>query len=199
MGGILKILIPVLSIVLLGLLVFTTLKACQDKAQPSVTSSLDNSGLTAEDEEAEKEAADLFAGEEEEPEDMTNEEGEEDSNTEEAITADEEEETGSAATDTGGANGGGGIAAGSSPSDGDFLVLAGTFISQPNAEREVSRLKKMGYNNAEIVEFDFSEYHTVCVDRKSTEREANTIKRALINQHEIEAYVHKKRPRKRNR
>ncbi len=187
MGSILKYIVPVFLAILLGLFVFSILKSCQNKAQQStVTSTVDDKGVT--DDSEEDELADLF--EEEDDEGGTDDgtgsttDPEDAANKEEAEAEDpkETEEPEAPRKDP------------TVQSGGDFLVLAGTFISQQNAKAEVSRLQKLGFDKAEVVEFDFSEYHTVCVDRHMTEREANAIKRNLINKHQIEAYVHKKRP-----
>ena len=76
---------------------------------------------------------------------------------------------------------------------GKYLVIAGSFTSEANAEREVARLKKWGYRDAEIVEFDFSQYHSLCVGRYASLSEARSVKRKLTNDHQLETYVHKMR------
>jgi len=84
-----------------------------------------------------------------------------------------------------------------SASSGKYLVVSGSFLGENNALKELSRLKKMGYNDAEIVVFDFSQYYTVCVKRTNSLSQANSLKSQLSNDHNLDAYVHKKRKGKR--
>ncbi len=78
-----------------------------------------------------------------------------------------------------------------------YLVIGGAYLSESNANREVRRLQKLGYDEAEVVTFDFSQYYSVCVERFDNLREARTIKNQLQRQGNSEAYVHKKRSKKR--
>lgn len=81
---------------------------------------------------------------------------------------------------------------------GNYLVVTGSFLGEANAKKEVRRLKNLGYNNAEVVEFDFSQYHSVCVKRTNSLSEARGLKNQLIDKHGVaDAYVHKKRKSKR--
>lgn len=73
-----------------------------------------------------------------------------------------------------------------------YLVVAGAFISKGGAERTMNKLVRMGYDDAEVVAFDYSEYHSVCVDRFYDESTAAKMARELKKKG-IEAYVHKKR------
>ena len=75
----------------------------------------------------------------------------------------------------------------------EYLVIGGAYITEVNAEAEVKRLKKKGYSNAEVVTFDFSQYHSVCVKRTSSRSDARAIKDKLVKAGNAEAYVHKKR------
>jgi hypothetical protein len=82
----------------------------------------------------------------------------------------------------------------SSPkSSGDYLVIAGAFKSEANAQAEVDRLKGVGYPNAEIVEFDFSDYYSVCVAKYNTSEDANAVANSIKSKSGKKAYVHKKR------
>jgi hypothetical protein len=82
----------------------------------------------------------------------------------------------------------------SSPGNlGDYLVIAGAFKSEANAQAEVDRLKSVGYPNAEIVEFDFSDYYSVCVAKYNTSEDANAVANSMKSKSGKKAYVHKKR------
>lgn len=78
-------------------------------------------------------------------------------------------------------------------SSGDYLVIAGAFKNEANAQAEVDRLKGAGYPNAEIVEFDFSDYYSVCVAKYTTSEDANAVANSIKNKSGKKAYVHKKR------
>lgn len=77
------------------------------------------------------------------------------------------------------------------------LVIAGSYLSEVNAKILVNKLKKAGYSDAEVVVFDFSQYHTVCAGRYASSNKAHSTKRKIIDGGLApEAYVHTKRPRK---
>ena len=79
----------------------------------------------------------------------------------------------------------------SSNSTGKFLLLAGSYLIEDNAEVMVKKLKKIGYTNAEIVVFDMSQYHSVCAGRftslSSANQESGSLKRKGVDN-----YVHTK-------
>ncbi len=81
-------------------------------------------------------------------------------------------------------------------STGDYLVIAGAFKSEANAQAEVDRLKGSGYPNAEIVEFDFSDYYSVCVAKYNTSEDAEAVANSIKSKSGKKAYVHKKRDNK---
>ena len=101
-----------------------------------------------------------------------------------------------------GANANGGSSSGNSGStpatydnadaDGKFLVVAGTFKQEINAEIQLKKFKKMGYNDAEIGKFNKSAYASLIVDRFTTSASANSLVKKLKSKG-IDAYVHKKR------
>ncbi len=74
---------------------------------------------------------------------------------------------------------------------GKYLLLAGSYLIEDNASQMVRKLKKMGYDNAEIVVFDMSQYHSVCAGRFSSrstaKQESNSLKRKGVDN-----YVHTK-------
>ena len=76
---------------------------------------------------------------------------------------------------------------------GDYLVIAGAFKNETNAKNEVEKLKNMGYPNAEIVEFDYSDFYSVCVARYENSNDAEKVANSIKNRLGKKAYVHKKR------
>lgn len=74
-------------------------------------------------------------------------------------------------------------------SSGQYLLLAGSYLIEENAEQMVRKLKKIGYSNAEIVVFDMSQYHSVCAGRfqskSSARQESSSLKRKGVDN-----YVH---------
>ncbi len=81
----------------------------------------------------------------------------------------------------------------SSTSTGEYMVIVGNFVVPTNAEKLVGKLRSMGYDGAEVVVFDFSEYHTVIAGRYSSRSQAEKIRNALRRKGYRDAYVHKKK------
>ena len=79
----------------------------------------------------------------------------------------------------------------SSNSAGKYLIVAGSFLVEQNASNLVSKLKKMGYRDAEVVVFDDSRYYTVVANRFNTKSEANNMVSSLKNKR-VDCYVHTK-------
>ena len=77
----------------------------------------------------------------------------------------------------------------STTTGGQHLVIAGNFTQQVNAEQRVKELQKAGFPQAEVVNFDLSEYHTVCVGRFDDVNEARKLVKKLKDYHKIDAYV----------
>ncbi len=77
----------------------------------------------------------------------------------------------------------------SSSAEGKHLVIAGNFLQRVNAEQRMQELKKEGFKNVEIVNFDLSEYHTVCAGRFADVNEARRLVKKLKDYHKIDAYV----------
>lgn len=73
--------------------------------------------------------------------------------------------------------------------EGKHLVIAGNFLQLVNAEQRVAELKKAGYKDVEIINFDLSEYHTVCAGRFTDVNEARRLVKKLKDYHKIDAYV----------
>jgi cell division septation protein DedD len=76
-----------------------------------------------------------------------------------------------------------------SNTSGKHLVIAGNFAQLVNAQQRVDELKRAGYKQAEIINFDLSEYHTVCVGRFSDVNEARRMVKKLKDYQKIDAYV----------
>jgi outer membrane biosynthesis protein TonB len=77
----------------------------------------------------------------------------------------------------------------STATDEQHLVIAGNFTLLENAQQRLQELKKAGYKDAEIVNFDLSEYHTVCAGRFSDVNEARKLVKKLKDYNKIDAYV----------
>ena len=207
MSGLLKNILIVLLILTIGAWIFTVARSCKQQDPTVVENPVENDGN--EDGNTETDLEDLYDDDENdgtegdgenldsenfdseentddeladlEKELNVNEEDDEGLDEEEALDSDDESSTDSA----------------SGSDDQRHLVIAGSYLSEVNAKILLKQLKKSGYDDAEIVVFDFSQYHTVCAGRFSSSREAHAIKRKLINQEKIpQAYVHTKRPRK---
>jgi len=73
--------------------------------------------------------------------------------------------------------------------DGKHLVIVGNFLQVANANQRAEELKKAGFNEVEVVNFDLSEYHTVCAGRFDDVNEARRLVKKLKDYHKIDAYV----------
>ncbi len=73
--------------------------------------------------------------------------------------------------------------------EGIHLVIAGNFLQQANAEQRMAELKKAGYKDVEILNFDLSEYHTVCAGRFADVNDARRMVKKLKDYQKIDAYV----------
>ena len=76
-----------------------------------------------------------------------------------------------------------------SDTDGKHLVIVGNFLQRVNAEQRLQELKKAGFNDVEVVNFDLSEYHTVTAGRFDDINEARRLAKKLKDYHKIDAYV----------
>lgn len=79
----------------------------------------------------------------------------------------------------------------SSTSTGDYMVIAGSFKSKTNAENQVARLHKLGYNNASVESFNRGALAVALVERFSSQSEAQALKKELEAKG-VEAIVKKK-------
>ena len=69
-----------------------------------------------------------------------------------------------------------------------FFVVAGSFAEEARANNHLQAMQAAGYAAAYIVRFPNSPYHSVCIDKFATRREAETLKRQL-DKDKIEAFV----------
>lgn len=76
----------------------------------------------------------------------------------------------------------------SAANGGRYLVIAGNYRQRVNAENQVERLKRMGYNEAEVELFDRGSFAVVIVDRFSSLAQADQLSTELKGKG-IPAYV----------
>lgn len=75
---------------------------------------------------------------------------------------------------------------------GDYLVLAGSYKVRENADTEVQRLQKLGYENAEVSPFNRGAYAVVLVDRFTSANDAQALVKELKGKG-VDSYVQEKR------
>ena len=80
---------------------------------------------------------------------------------------------------------------GSSSAQGDYMVIAGSYLLEENARKMINKLKQMGYSNAEIVYFNQSQYHSICAGRYNSSSSASQTAQSLKSSG-IDSYVHRK-------
>lgn len=73
--------------------------------------------------------------------------------------------------------------------DGIHMVIAGNFLERKNAEQRMQHLKENGFPNAEVVNFQLSQFHTVSAGRYNDIGDARKVKQRLRDQLNIDAYV----------
>lgn len=77
-------------------------------------------------------------------------------------------------------------------SSGKYLVIAGSYILETNADVMLKKLNRLGYSNAEKVNFDLSEFHSVCAGRFDDYTEAVQVTSEL-KRRGVDCYVHTKK------
>ena len=75
---------------------------------------------------------------------------------------------------------------------GDYLIVAGSYSIASNADKMVSKLRKMGYDNAETVQFDESQFSSVVASRHSNYDAAINASNSLKSRG-VDCYVHRKK------
>lgn len=74
----------------------------------------------------------------------------------------------------------------------DFMVIAGSYLVETNANEMVETLKKMGFSGAEKVVFDLSKFYSVSAGRFA-DHESATKAASKLKSNGIDCYVHKKK------
>lgn len=72
---------------------------------------------------------------------------------------------------------------------GAHMVIAGNFLERANANKHLQAIKGLGFTNAEILEFEISEYYTVCAGRFNDLSEARSAVRRIKELPGMDAYV----------
>ncbi len=73
-----------------------------------------------------------------------------------------------------------------------YLVVAGSYREETNANIMVDRLKDLGYDEARVFSFDFAEYYSVTAGRFGTSSEASSVA-SKLKAKGIDCYPHKMR------
>ena len=73
--------------------------------------------------------------------------------------------------------------------DGTHLVVAGNFLERTNAEKHLKSIKDLGYSDAEILNFEISQYYTVIAGRYIDLAEARRVAKRLKDLHSVDTYV----------
>lgn len=77
-------------------------------------------------------------------------------------------------------------------SEGDYMVIAGSYTIKANAESAAKRFRSQGYKNAEVGLFNKGAYANVIIDRFDSSSSAQELAKELKSKG-IEAYVQKKK------
>ena len=75
---------------------------------------------------------------------------------------------------------------------GKYLIVAGNFLVENNANEMVGRLVNLGYNSAEVAVFDYSQYYTVVASRSDDYALAKSLSNELKSKG-VDCYVHTKK------
>ncbi len=78
---------------------------------------------------------------------------------------------------------------------GKYLVVTGSYLSEANGRVMAKKLRRMGYESAEVLSFDLSQYYSVTAGRYNDLGEARAAAKRIKGKG-IEAYVHKMRGKK---
>jgi len=80
----------------------------------------------------------------------------------------------------------------SGSSSGNYLIVAGSFSQETNANKLVDKLRRMGYNYAEKVRFDANRFYSVVAGRdRDYQRAVNDC--AELKRKGVDCYVHTKK------
>lgn len=185
MGRVLKILLYAIVLFMIYLWFSTMFKSCNKKAKnitDSVVEVVDDTVEAGED---------LFGEEdidytEEEPEDDSDEveylddetdEDQEEPDDDVDFTEEPEDEP---------------VIRNSSSSNGSYYVIAGSYLIEANAIKMERKLENIGYDNAEVVVFDLSQYHSIIAGRYDSRSSAQNTCDDLKGRG-IDCYVQRRR------
>ena len=77
----------------------------------------------------------------------------------------------------------------SSSGEMEFFVIAGSFLRELNAMSQLKNIQVLGYQDAEIVQFEGSEFYSVCVSKLRSRSDAKALKKELKNTHGVDSFV----------
>ncbi|WP_020537015.1 SPOR domain-containing protein [Lewinella cohaerens] len=80
----------------------------------------------------------------------------------------------------------------STSNSGRYMVVAGSYRQRVNADNQVARLRKMGYNNTQVSLFDRGSFAVVLVDRFSSYGDAKRLVNELVGKG-VDAIVDEKK------
>lgn len=180
----------ILTILIIGavaLWFLTVYRSCERKKQLEDTTIISSTGADDNNGYSDSEEVDdLYVDEDE---DDTSNEASNDTSNEASEVDDTDSADNSGEEGTGADNESGGVFEdGEADIAGEYLVVAGAFISKENAEAHIRKLKQSGVD-AERRVFLGSDYHSVVIGNFDSEGAARSVAKKLGT----EAYVHKKR------
>lgn len=76
----------------------------------------------------------------------------------------------------------------SSADSDQYYVIAGSFQEAARANAHLQKIQQSGHTGAQIVRFPNSPYHSVCVDKFNSRRDADGLKKQLERE-KIDAFV----------
>ena len=185
MGNFLKISVSIVILTLFYLWMSSMFLSCSNKSKETPEDAIDIVDDFSEDGEELVEVIDeeLF-----EEDDTETEIIDEDTDTFESLEEDEDDDiSASATTSTSSSN----TSYSSSNSSGQYMVISGNYLVESNANSMKKKLENLGYNNAEIVVFDNSQYRTVIASRHSSYNDALNLSSELKRKG-IDNYVKKR-------
>lgn len=70
-----------------------------------------------------------------------------------------------------------------------YYVIAGSFASEANAQKRQAELQKLGYSEAQVVQFEGSPYFSVSVRKFDNNKDALALKKQLDTKNNIDSFV----------
>ena len=69
-----------------------------------------------------------------------------------------------------------------------YYVVAGSFLEAARANSHLQKIQEAGHGNVQVIRFPNSPYHSVCVDKFNSRRDADSLKRQLDKEN-IDSFV----------